>query len=104
MIFFSNIGAEISNSINFTSVPPESLVPDSNPPELEYGTVSQGTITNIIKLLQSKSSTDINGISMKLLKAVACEIGHPLAHVFPLERQPGRKILATFRWGPTPRL
>jgi len=87
--FFSNIGNEIASSVNETVTKPESYVPELNPPELEFGNQSQGTIVNIIKLLQSKNSTDINGISVRLLKAVAPEIGIPLAHIFNLSLQQG---------------
>ena len=87
--FFSNIGSEISNSVYPTSVTPDTLIPNSNVPEMEFTQITQGVIVNIIKLLQSKSSTDINGISMKLLKKVSHEVGWPLAHIFNMSLEQG---------------
>jgi len=71
--FFSKIGRNISNSVNPTATVPESYLPDSNSPELEFGNTSPGQIVNIIRLLKSESSTDINGISMKLIKFIAID-------------------------------
>ena len=41
-------------------------------------------IVNMIKGFQSKTSFDIDGISMNLLKYIAIEISFPLAHIFNL--------------------
>ena len=87
--FFANIGNEISESVNQTQTNPASIIPDVNCPEMEFGQITQGVIVNIVKLLQSKSSTDIHGISMKLLKRVSQEIGWPLAHIFNLSLKNG---------------
>jgi hypothetical protein len=40
-------------------------------------------------MLVSKSSTDLDGISIKLLKAVRAEIESPLAHAFNLSLTTG---------------
>ena len=87
--FFSRIGGEVADSVSQTQSQPTDFLPETNYPELGFGPVSQGTICNIIKLIQSKSSTDINGISMRLLKSVAIEVGSPLAHIFNLSLQQG---------------
>ena len=87
--FFSNIGTEIAESVCPTKLAPADFIPEINTPEMEFVKVTQGVIVNIVKLLQSKSSMDINGISMKLLKGIAPEIGWPLAHIFNLSLEQG---------------
>ncbi len=49
---------------------------------MDFRTVNQAHICDIIKSLKSKGSLDIDGISTNLLKAVQIEISHPLAHIF----------------------
>ena len=46
-------------------------------------------VLDIIKSFESKSSLDIDGISLKLVKFVAHEISRPLAHIFNLSLQNG---------------
>ena len=87
--FFSNIGTEISESVCPTKHVPADFIPEIQTPDMEFTKVTQGVIVNIVKLLQSKSSMDINGISMKLLKEIAPEIGWPLAHIFNLSLEQG---------------
>ena len=82
--FFANAGKNVANSIGETNVKPESFIITENAPSLEFSVTSQGEIVDIIKGFQSKTSFDIDGISMKLLKAVAVEISTPLAHIFNL--------------------
>ena len=82
--FFANAGKNVANSIGETNVKPESFIVTENAPSLEFSVTSQGEIVDIIKGFQSKTSFDIDGISMKLLKAVAVEISTPLAHIFNL--------------------
>ena len=42
-------------------------------------------VGNTIKSLVSKNSTDLDGISSKLLKAISYKIERPLAHIFSLK-------------------
>ena len=58
--------------------------PESFIKTLEFSLTSQGEKVDIIRNFQSKSSYDIDGVSKKLLKAVAIEISTPLAHIFNL--------------------
>jgi hypothetical protein len=46
-------------------------------------------VGNTIKSLVSKNSTDLDGISSKLLKAVSYKIERPLAHIFSLSLASG---------------
>jgi Reverse transcriptase (RNA-dependent DNA polymerase) len=82
---FSSAGTFIQNSIIDTEVDPMSFVPD-NPdvPEFFVNGLGPVHITDVIKALPAKCSTDINNISMKLVKFVAYEICIPLSHIFRL--------------------
>ena len=82
--FFANAGRNVANSIGETNTKPESFLKANNAPILEFSLTSPGEIVDIIRGFQPKSSYDIDGISMKLLKAVAIEISTPLAHIFNL--------------------
>jgi Reverse transcriptase (RNA-dependent DNA polymerase) len=64
---------------------------EDNPdvPDLDLGATGPIQVSEIIKLFQSKNSTDIDGLSVKLLKFVAIEISVPLAHVFNLSLSSG---------------
>jgi hypothetical protein len=52
--------------------------------EMQLENIFPAHICDIIKSFASKGSTDINGISSKLLKMVKIEISKPLAHIFTL--------------------
>ena len=82
--FFAHAGKDIAISIGETSIAPESFIKTNSAPILELSSTSPGEIVDIIKGFQSKSSYDTDGISMKILKAVAIEISSPLAHIFNL--------------------
>jgi hypothetical protein len=88
--FFSTVGSNISNSIPHTDIDPLSYCtnfPDI--PHLELAGTGPCQVGDTIKLLVSKSSTDLDGISIKLLKAVRAEIESPLAHAFNLSLTTG---------------
>jgi Reverse transcriptase (RNA-dependent DNA polymerase) len=83
--FFSSVGEQISSTVeqtnaNFTDYLKEypNLIP------LEFGPISQAEFITIINNLESKSSTDINGISNKMLKFLKFELATPLVHLFNL--------------------
>jgi hypothetical protein len=83
--FFSEIGSSISNTINPTNMEPDDFIPPNpNPPNLEIGHTSPHTLLNIIKLFEPKTSLDLDGISMKMLKQIAPAICAPLSHIFNL--------------------
>jgi hypothetical protein len=88
--FFSTVGTSISNSIPHTNIDPLSYCtnfPDL--PNLDLAGTGPCQVGDTIKLLTSKSSTDLDGISIKLLKAVRAEIEAPLAHAFNLSLTTG---------------
>jgi hypothetical protein len=88
--FFSSIGNQISESVEpIDSEACDFLEENQEIPVLEMGGTSQAQIVEIIKSFESKSSTDLDGISTKLLKFVAYEISFPLAHVFNLSLSTG---------------
>jgi hypothetical protein len=81
--FFTGIGVKIAESVKPTVKKAEEYMPIlQNLTELDLGTVTQTHICDIIKILHSKNSTDIDGISTKLLKEIAIELSWPLAHIF----------------------
>jgi hypothetical protein len=88
--FFGSIGTNISNSVKKTSKKPEDFF-DNNPPppSIELGTISQAEFINIINTLEPKNSSDIDGISNKLIKFLKFEIAEPLVHIFNLSISSG---------------
>ena len=87
--FFASAGKNVSNSVPPSPIPPEDYFIPNNTHNLELGTISPGEVADIIKESKSKVSTDIDGLSMKLLKKVAIEISSPLAHIFNLSLKQG---------------
>ena len=69
--FFVSAGKNIADSICNTRVDPESFLKANNAPPLEFSLTSPGEIVDIIRGFQSKTSFDIDGMSIKLLKSVA---------------------------------
>ena len=82
--FFAGAGKNIADSLPDSPISPESFLSPNNSHDLHLGTISPGEICNIIQNSKSKLSTDIDGISMKLLKFTAIEISTPLSHIFNL--------------------
>ena len=82
--FFVTAGKVIAESICKTPIKPESFLKTNNTPPLEFSLTSPGEIVDIIRGFQSKTSSDIDGMSIKFLKSIAIEISHPLAHIFNL--------------------
>jgi hypothetical protein len=81
--FFTSIGVKISESIKPTVVKPEDYMPNlQDIQNLDLGSTNQTHICDIIKSLQPKNSSDIDGISTKLLKNLSTELSWPLAHIF----------------------
>ena len=94
--FFADVGEKISNTTHPTKTSPESYLQNQNHdvPDLTLEQTSPETIVNILKLLKPKSSLDIDGISMKLLKSLSNEISIPLSHLFNLSLSQGAFPLA----------
>jgi hypothetical protein len=79
--FFSTVGTKIASSLPNSDVDPLSYCPDlpDTVRHLELEGCGPMLVGNTIKNLVSKNSTDIDGISSKLLKAISYEIERPLA-------------------------
>jgi hypothetical protein len=88
--FFTTAGTRISETVNPTSLNPDDFIPlNPDPPQLEFGVVSPAVIVSTIRSFISKSSSDIDGLSTKLLKNIAIEISQPLSHIFNLSISTG---------------
>jgi hypothetical protein len=88
--FFCEIGTKISESVDRTSAMPEDYISERRGVlPMDFGVFSQAEFINIINNLEPKSSTDINGISNKLIKFVKFEIDKPLVHLFNLSMTTG---------------
>jgi hypothetical protein len=83
--FFTDIGKTISESVRPTTVDPIDLMPEyPNLENLVLTEVGPNSLCELIKTFESKSSCDLDSISIKLLKQVITEICVPLAHIFNL--------------------
>jgi hypothetical protein len=51
--------------------------------------MSQADLINIVNNMEPKKSSDINGMTMKMVKAVIFEIAMPLVHIFNLSLNNG---------------
>ena len=90
MIFLPTLGKKLQ----ILSLPhPQILTLIFPPPDenltFDIGKTGQVHVIDIIKSLPPKNSTDLMGISTKLLKFVKLEISTPLAHVFQLSFEQG---------------
>jgi hypothetical protein len=88
--FFCGVGKKISDTVdptktNFTDYLGE--VPNLIP--LEFGTLSQAEFITLIENLEPKPSTDIDGLSNKILKFLRFELATPLVHLFNLSLRTG---------------
>ena len=90
--FFSHIGTTISDSVTPIGKPPEEFVQNypNDKPKFELDNTGPVHITDIIKSFDSKDSCDLDGMSLKLLKAIAVSISVPLAHIFNLSLDNGK--------------
>jgi hypothetical protein len=89
--FFCNIGEQIANSVENTDSIPEDFMtePGPNALPLEFGTFTQAEFITIINNMEPKSSTDIDGLSSKLLKFIKFEIATPMVHLINLSFRTG---------------
>jgi len=88
--FFAGIGNKIANDIPLSNVDPKSYLQPCTAPPLEFNKVCQGEVSAVIKCILSKTSTDVDGLTSKLLKFVANEISIPLSHIFSLSLDQGK--------------
>jgi hypothetical protein len=88
--FFTSIGTKISESISQTNTDPLSMMPNYNVNNnLTFGIMSIGDYIKILDSMQPKTSSDISGISTKLLKILNFELAVPLVHLFNLSLSTG---------------
>ena len=88
--FFSTVGSTISDTIPPSHIDPLSYCTDfPNITQLDLAGTGPCEVGDTIKQLACKSSTDLDGISSKLLKALRSEIEAPLAHIFNLSLTTG---------------
>ena len=88
--FFSSIGNKISNSVLPTVKKAESyLYEDPNLREFELNPINQAQIIDIAKNMESKASSDSDGLSTNIIKKIIFEISIPLAHIFSLSTSNG---------------
>ncbi len=89
--FFSTVGTKIASSLPNSDIDPLSYCPElpDTVRHLELEGCGPMLVGNTIKTLVSKNSTDLDGISSKLLKAISYEIERPLAHIFSLSLSTG---------------
>ena len=85
------MGRNIADSVEPTSREPSDYIPPPNTPlpNLRLDNISQHQIVDIISAMDSKSSTDANGISAKILKTIKYQISEPLSHLFSLSISTG---------------
>ena len=84
--FFTRIGRDIADLVEPTSKEPSDYIPlpETPHPTLRLDNISQQQIVDIISAMETKSSTDANGISTKILKYIKYQLSEPLSHLFTL--------------------
>jgi hypothetical protein len=87
--FFINASKNISNSVPPSNKKTRGFPAQRQRTGLFLGQTSQAEVVTLIRACQSKMSSDIDGITVGLLKFVALEIGTPLAHIFNLSLRSG---------------
>jgi len=82
--FFTSAGRNIYNSVTPTTRTPTDYLQDNNAPTLTLDNISEAVVISTINNMDSKTSVDASGISMKMLKFIRYEIAKPLTHLFGL--------------------
>lgn len=89
--FFTNIGVQISESVNKTIKQPDDYLTEKELiSDLDLHIIGPVEVCDIAKQMTSKGSSDIDGLSTKLLKNIIHEISTPLAHIFSLSVTTGK--------------
>ena len=85
MIFFTSIGPSIGNNVPHVDRNPTDYVTPLHPEiKFDIGSINPVHVIDLLKSMPSKNSTDIEGLSIKLLKHVSYQIHDPLSHIFNL--------------------
>jgi hypothetical protein len=89
--FFATIGKKISDNVPPVDKDPLDFIDDYDPLKLKFTFDIPGPIhvCDIVKSFECKSSTDLDGISTKLLKSIIDVICVPLAHIFKVSLETG---------------
>ena len=89
--FFTGIGSTIANSVEPTlkTFADYLTPPNANAPSLSFSPITHSQLISTINSMAAKSSTDISGISTKMIKQIKFEIAQPLLHLFNLSLTSG---------------
>jgi hypothetical protein len=88
--FFTNVGEEISNSVPPVTKRPEDYIDYGREiPLMQLGNTTPEHVLKIMKKFDPKSSSDIHGVSTKMIKFVGNVIALPLSHIFNLSLASG---------------
>jgi hypothetical protein len=88
--FFSRVGTEISGSVPTVEKQPEEYINYNRPiPDLQLFNTTPEHVLKTIKKFQPKNSSDIQGVSTKMIKFIGAEICIPLSHIFNLSLTTG---------------
>jgi len=83
--FFTSVGKRISESVSPISTPPEEFVNyGRHIPDMRLTNTTPEHVMKIIRKFQPKPSTDVHGVSTKMIKFIGPEIAFPLSHIFNL--------------------
>jgi hypothetical protein len=87
--FFTSVGKQIAEAVDPVSKDPLDYVTTNCNRDLSLGIMSQADFINIVNNMEPKNSSDINGMSTKMIKEVKFEIATPLVHIFNLSLNEG---------------
>jgi hypothetical protein len=87
--FFTSVGKQIAEAVEPVNKDPLDYVTTNCNIDLHLGNMSQADFVNIVNDMDPKNSSDINGMTMKMVKEVKFEIAVPLVHIFNLSMTEG---------------
>jgi hypothetical protein len=83
--FFTSVGQTISESVSQIATPPEEFVNYGRRiPDMRLTNTTPEHVLKTIQKFQPKPSTDVHGVSTKMIKLIGPEIAIPLSHIFNL--------------------
>ncbi len=88
-IFFANIGARTSHTVQPTNKYFSSFMPSSQPNSIFIQYVAPQDILDIVNKLKPKSSLGQDAMSTKLMKATITNIINPITHIINQSLQKG---------------
>jgi hypothetical protein len=88
--FFTSIGQQISENVPPVTKQPEDYINyGRHIPEMSLQNTTPEHVLKIIKKFKSKNSSDIQGVTTKMIKLIGREISTPLSHIFNLSLRTG---------------